>query len=105
MSDLKEKVEYQRGKVQAVEKDIHDLGFQYDPIGVIIQGNITVIRRLLIENGFITEEQFEMEYLKETELALKALLENCREQKKKMLTHNLLIPKSNIPKDLKIIKG
>lgn len=100
LSNIKSKIEYERGKTKKIEKKIIKEGVRFDASLIQLDANIKVIKDVLFKEKKITEEEFELEYLKKVQIILKNILEEIKKVRKKQLG-KLIVPKTNLPKDLK----
>lgn len=100
LKNIKGKIEYERSKAEKIEKKILKEGVRFDASLIQLDANIKVIKDVLFKEKKITEEEFELEYLKKIQIILKNILEEVKKAKKKQI-RNLIVPRTTLPKDLK----
>lgn len=103
ISNIKRKIEYEKGKVEQLDKKIRKKGGKFNGQLVRLDVHLQVIKEILFREKIITKEEFELEYLKKIQIVLNNILEEIERIKKEGTT--IIIPKAKIPKDLKGFKA
>lgn len=103
VSNIKEKIEYERGKANGLEEKIRKMGGNFSVQLLRLDVNLQIIKNILFKEKKITEEEFELEYLRKVQIILKDIFEEIKKAKKK--NFGIIIPKANLPKDLKGFKA
>ena len=98
-SNIKEKIEYEKNKAVKLEEEIINIGGKFNADLARIDTNLQVIKEVLFKEGKISEEEFEIEYLKKIQIILGRILNQVKEIKRKH--SGLVIPGVTLPKDLK----
>jgi len=101
MSNIKSKIEYERSKLEQLVKKIDKKGIRFDTQFISLDANLQVIKDILFKEKKITEDEFELRYLKNVQVVFKKILEKI----KTMKPSRIIIPKARIPKDLKRFKA
>lgn len=103
VSSIKEKIIYEKGKVSELQKKIRKMGGNFSAQLLMLDVNLQIIKDILFEEKRITEDEFELRYLKNVQVILKKISEEIKEARRK--NFGLIIPKARIPKDLKGFKA
>ena len=88
--NIKEKIEYEKGKVKKLEEQIIKVGGRFDNSKIILDANLEIVKEVLFENNLISRDDLSvLEFMKE-----------LKKQKSK-----LIVPSVVPPRDLKDIKA
>lgn len=99
ISNIKSKVKYERGKVEKLQEKIRKIGGRFNSQLVQLDVNLEVVKEILFEEKKITEDEFDLRYLKKVQFILKEIYERMKEAKRKQT--RIIIPKANLPKDIR----
>ncbi len=103
MSNIKDKIKYEKDKVGKLEEKIRKLGGSFNIQLLRLDVNLQVIKDILFKDKKITEEEFELEYLKKIQIILKNIIEEIKKIKKEGT--RIIVPKARVPQDLKGFKA
>ena len=101
--NIKEKIEYEKGKVKKLEEQIIKVGGRFDNSKIILDVTLEIVKEVLFENDLISRDDFKLRFLKKEQIILTSVLEFIKELKKQK--SKLIIPKVIPPKDLKVVKA
>jgi hypothetical protein len=93
--EMKEKTEYNRGKIKKIEQWLIKNKMPLNFSSVVTRANLNIIKKVLFDNGLISKEEFEYEYMKEDLAILENIKSNFEKQKmrSKLIVANTVPPK------------
>ena len=101
--NIKEKIEYEKGKVKKLEEQIIKVGGRFDNSKIILDATLEIVKEVLFENNLISRDDFKLRFLKKEQIILTSVLEFIKELKKQK--SKLIVPSVVPPRDLKDIKA
>jgi len=102
-SNIKEKIEYERGKCVKLEEKITKEGGRFNTALIKLDSSLQVIKDLLFEKNLITKEEFELEFFKKEQIPLGNILEMVKKIKRE--SSKIIIPKMDPPKDIRKVRA